>query len=250
MNTDTLKENNYFTIWGFTGTLVWTTVIALSFILIQIAVMIIFIQFEYADAAPAEIEKIMKDIQNNGLFLSIATIATFIGCSSIIMGIVKLKKGSNIKHYLGLNLVNLTTARYWFIIFIGLMFISELLTFSLGKPLVPEFVTTLYSSTDSLFLLWIAIVIAAPIFEELFFRGFIITGLSSTIMGPIGAIALSSIAWAAIHIQYDLYLITTIFVFGLVLGYVRLKTNSVLLTIGLHSFMNLASMIETSIILS
>lgn len=250
MNTKTLKENNFFAIWGFTGTLVWTTVIAFSFILIQIAVMIIFIQFEYADAAPAEIEKIMAEVQNNGLFLSIATIATFIGCSSIIMGIVKLKKGSNIKHYLGLNLVNITTARYWLLIFIGLMFISELLTFSLGKPLVPEFVTTLYSSTDSLFLLWIAIVIAAPIFEELFFRGFITTGLSSTFMGPIGAIVLSSIAWAAIHIQYDLYLITTIFVFGLVLGYVRLKTNSVLLTIGLHSFMNLASMIETSIILS
>ncbi len=250
MNTETLEENNFFAIWGFTGTLVWTTVIAFSFILIQIAVMIIFIQFEYADAAPAEIEKIMAEVQNNGLFLSIATIATFIGCSSIIMGIVKLKKGSNIKHYLGLNLVNITTARYWFIIFIGLMFISELLTFSLGKPLVPEFVTTLYSSTDSLFLLLIAIVIAAPIFEELFFRGFIITGLSSTFMGPIGAIVLSSIAWAAIHIQYDLYLITTIFIFGLVLGYVRLKTNSVLLTIGLHSFMNLASMIETSIILS
>jgi len=250
LNTETLKANDNFAIWGFTGTLVWTTVIAFSFILIQIAVMIVFIQFEYADAAPAEIEKIMKEIQNNGLFLSIATIATFIGCSSIIMGIIKLKKGSNIKHYLGLNLVNLTSARHWFFIFIGLMFLSELLTFSLGKPLVPEFVTTLYSSTDSLFLLWIAIVIAAPIFEELFFRGFIITGLSSTFMGPIGAIALSSVAWAAIHIQYDLYLIMTIFVFGLVLGYVRLKTNSVLLTIGLHSFMNLASMIETYIILS
>lgn len=250
MNTETLEENNYFAIWGFTGTLVWTTVIAFSFILIQIAVMIIFIQFEYADTAPAKIEKIMAEIQNNGLFLSIATIATFIGCSSIIMGIVKLKKGSNIQHYLGLNLVNRASARYWFLIFIGLMCVSELLTYSLGKPLVPEFVTTLYSSTDSLFLLWIAIVIAAPIFEELFFRGFIITGLSSTFMGPIGAIVLSSIAWSAIHIQYDLYLITTIFVFGLLLGYVRLKTNSVLLTIGLHSFMNLASMIETSIILS
>jgi len=250
LNTETLKINNYFAIWGLTGTLVWTTIIAISFILIQIAVMILFIQFEYTDAAPAEIEGIMKEIQNNGLFLSIATIATFLGCSSIIMGIVKLKKGSNIQHYLGLNLVNRTATRYWFLIFIGLMLVSELLTFSLGKPLVPEFVTTLYSSTDSLFLLWIAIVIAAPIFEELFFRGFIITGLSSTFMGPIGAVVLSSVAWAAIHIQYDLYLITTIFVFGLVLGYVRLKTNSVLLTIGLHSFMNLASMIETSIILS
>lgn len=250
MNIEILKPNNYFAMWGLTGTLIWTIIIAFSFILIQIAVMIIFIQFEYADAAPVEIEKIMAEVQNNGLFLSIATIATFIGCSSIIMGVIKLKKGSNIKHYLGLNLVDHITTRYWFFIFIGLMFISELLTFSLGKPLVPEFVTTLYSSTNSLFLLWIAIVIAAPIFEEVFFRGFIITGLSSSFMGPIGAVILTSIAWAAIHIQYDLYLIMTIFVFGLFLGYIRLKTNSVLLTISLHSFMNLASMIETSIILS
>jgi hypothetical protein len=85
LNTESLKENDYFAIWGFAGTLVWTAVIAFSFILIQIAVMILFIQFEYADAAPAEVKKIMKEIQNNGLFLSIATIATFIGCSSIII---------------------------------------------------------------------------------------------------------------------------------------------------------------------
>ena len=250
MNIETLKPNNYFAMWGLTGTLIWTTIIAISFILIQIATMILFIQFEYTDVAPEEFKRIMAEVQNNGLFISIATIATFIGCSSIIMGIVKLKKGSNIQHYLGLNLVDYITARYWLLIFIGLMCISELLTFSLGKPLVPEFVTALYSSTNSLFLLWIAIVIAAPIFEEVFFRGFIITGLSSSFMGPIGAIILTSIAWAAIHVQYDLYLIMTIFVFGLFLGYVRLKTNSVLLTIGLHSLMNLSSMIETSIILS
>lgn len=248
MNVEALKPSNNYEIWGFTGTLVWSGIIAISFVLIQIVTMIVFIGLENPAIKPEELDTFVIQNQLNGLFLSFATLATFIGCSLIMLGVIKLKKGANIQHYLGLNLVDVKTMRFWFLAFIVMMLFSELLTYLLGKPLVPEFVTSIYTSTDSVWLLWIAIVIAAPIFEELFFRGFIITGLSKTFMGPLGAIVLSSLTWAAIHIQYELYLIVTIFVFGLALGFVRLKTNSVLLTIALHAFMNLMSMIETSII--
>lgn len=248
MNVEALKPSNNYEIWGFTATLVWSGIIAISFVLIQIVTMIVFIGLENPAIKPEELDTFVIQNQLNGLFLSFATLATFIGCSLIMLGVIKLKKGANIQHYLGLNLVDVKTMRFWFLAFIVMMLFSELLTYLLGKPLVPEFVSSIYTSTDSVWLLWIAIVIAAPIFEELFFRGFIITGLSKTFMGPLGAIVLSSLTWAAIHIQYELYLIVTIFVFGLALGFVRLKTNSVLLTIALHAFMNLMSMIETSII--
>ena len=248
MNVEALKPSNSYEIWGLTGTLVWSAIIAISFVLIQIVTMIVFIGVENPAIKPEDLDVFVNQNQLNGLFLSFATLATFIGCSLIMLGVIKLKKGANIQHYLGLNLVDVKTVRFWFLVFIVMMLFSELLTYLLGKPLVPEFVTSIYTSTDSIWLLWLAIVIAAPVFEELFFRGFIITGLSKTFMGPLGAIILSSLTWAAIHVQYDLYLIVTIFVFGLVLGFVRLKTNSVLLTIALHGFMNLMSMIETAII--
>lgn len=248
MNVEILKPNNNYSIWGFTGTLLWSGVIAISFIVIQIITMIAYVGLNHPDINPEEVEMVMTQAQYNGLFLSFATLATFLGCSLIMFGIIKLKKGANIQHYLGLNLVDYKTTRFWFLIIIGMILISETITYFLGKPLVPEFVSTIYSSTNSVWMLWIAIVIAAPIFEELFFRGFVITGLSNTFMGPIGAIAISALTWAAIHVQYELYIIFIIFIFGLVLGLVRLKTNSVLLTIGLHAFMNFLSMIQTSIV--
>ena len=66
-------------------------------------------------------------------------------------------------------------------------------------------------------------------------------------MGPIGAIIVTSFLWAAIHIQYDLYDLTTIFLLGLGFGIARFKSGSVLLTIGLHSFSNLIATIETMV---
>jgi len=250
MNVEILKPNNNHNIWGFTGTLIWSAVIAILFITIQIITMIAYIGLNHPDINPEGIEGVMKQIQYNGLFLSFATLATFLGCSLIMFGIIKLKKGANIQHYLSLNLVDYKTTRFWFLVIVGMILISEAITYLLGKPLVPEFVTSIYSSTNAVWMLWIAIVIAAPIFEELFFRGFVITGLSNTFMGPIGAIIISALTWAAIHVQYEFYLIFTIFIFGLVLGFIRLKTNSVLLTIGLHMFMNFLSMVQASIVVN
>jgi len=41
------------------------------------------------------------------------------------------------------------------------------------------------------------------LFEELFFRGFLFRGLSSSFMGPVGAVLVTSALWALIHTQYD-----------------------------------------------
>ncbi|MDP6264729.1 MAG: CPBP family intramembrane metalloprotease, partial [Pseudomonadales bacterium] len=122
-----------------------------------------------------------------------------------------------------------------------------LLTFLLGKPVVPEFMSAVYTSTESLWFLWLALIVAAPLFEELFFRGFLISGLKSSFVRPVGAVLISSALWAAIHLQYDLYGMLTVFVIGLMLGMARIKTDSVLLTVGMHSFMNLVATIETAI---
>ena len=87
----------------------------------------------------------------------------------------------------------------------------------------------------------------APILEELFFRGFLYSGLSSSFLGPLGTILITSISWAAIHLQYDLYGISTIFVFGLLLGAARLKTHSLIVPVLMHALMNLVATIQAVI---
>jgi len=86
--------------------------------------------------------------------------------------------------------------------------------------------------------------VAAPLGEETLFRGFFFQGLLRSRLGAPGAIALSSLFWALIHVQYDAYGIATIFVTGLFLGYARLKTQSLYVPIFLHSLNNLGATLE------
>ena len=64
--------------------------------------------------------------------------------------------------------------------------------------------------------------------------------------GGWGAILLTSTLWSVIHVQYDLYGVANIFAAGLLLGYARLKTNSILPTILMHALMNLAATIQVA----
>jgi membrane protease YdiL (CAAX protease family) len=51
----------------------------------------------------------------------------------------------------------------------------------------------------------IALCIVAPVTEEFLVRGFLFRGWSQSFLGPVGAIALTSAAWAAVHTQYNLF---------------------------------------------
>ena len=106
----------------------------------------------------------------------------------------------------------------------------------------------LYQTVGFLPLFWLAIVVLAPIFEEVFFRGFMFAGLERSQLGGPGAIVVTLLAWAVIHVQYDLYGIATIFVLGLLLGAARLRARSVLLTIGLRATMNLIASLQLALL--
>jgi hypothetical protein len=105
-----------------------------------------------------------------------------------------------------------------------------------------------YLTAGSVALLWLAIVVAAPLAEEVLFRGFLFTGFAASPLGAMGTIFLTSLVWAAIHVQYDLYGRFMIFLSGLLLGWARWRTQSVTTPILMHSFMNLVAMLETGIV--
>jgi membrane protease YdiL (CAAX protease family) len=97
----------------------------------------------------------------------------------------------------------------------------------------------IYGSAKHLVVLWVAIVAAAPLSEELLFRGFMFTGLAESRLGWSGAIALSSIAWTALHIQYDMFQIGEMFVLGIVLGWLRRRSGSIWVPFIIHGLNNL-----------
>ena len=83
--------------------------------------------------------------------------------------------------------------------------------------------------------------------EELLFRGFLISGLRPTRLGASGAVLASALLWSAIHGQYDLYGMASIFALGVLLGAARVKTGSVLVAIVMHGLSNAIATLETAV---
>ena len=63
-------------------------------------------------------------------------------------------------------------------------------------------------------------------------------------MGPVGATVATALLWAALHFQYDVYGVTSIFVGGLLLGAARIRTKSILMPMIMHVAMNVIASIE------
>lgn len=224
--------------WGLWGTLVWSLIIGGAFVLAQTIVLIVMVAVS-ADGQTSgeELEQLAESFQSHGTVLALSTYASMLVGVLTIFGAIKLKSAS-IRRYLALTLPNAKTFLLWGAITLAFIVLSDGLTSLLGKPIVPEFMVDVVQTSDSVVLLVGALVIAAPLFEELFFRGFMFAGLSNSFLGNYGAILVTAALWAGIHLQYDLYGIGTIFVMGLMFGLARLRTGSTVLTMALHAMVN------------
>lgn len=110
-----------------------------------------------------------------------------------------------------------------------------------------EFMTKIWESNDNVILLILGIVIAAPIFEETLFRGFVFTGIQESHLGTGAAIVFSSAFWAIIHTQYGAFDLISIFLLGIVFSVARIASGSLLLPIILHGTFNLFAILEMAL---
>jgi membrane protease YdiL (CAAX protease family) len=157
----------------------------------------------------------------------------------VAFGVAKLKKGSVLKEYFSLNGFKLKTLGFWILVFIVLQIATGFLIEALGAKEIPNLMMNLeYPTLMAKIFLFVAVVVAAPIVEEVVFRGFLLKGFSHTFMGVHGAVFLTSALWAVIHMQYEMAYLIAIFIIGLVFGYARVITNSLYIPMIMHAFMN------------
>lgn len=129
--------------------------------------------------------------------------------------------------------------------------LGDVASYLTGRDVVPPFVIDAYKGARDggmLVLLTLAFAVAAPVMEEFVFRGFLLPGYAASRIGPYGAMALTSAAWAAMHVQYEFFFVAQIFILGLVFGWLRWTSGSTLLTLILHALINLSALIQTAII--
>jgi CAAX protease family protein len=117
----------------------------------------------------------------------------------------------------------------------------EIVTRMLGRESVEAFQGDSYRAARAAGLLpalWLAFVIAAPVGEEILFRGFMFRGWAASPLGPIGTIVLTSAIFALVHLQYDWFGMVQTGSLALLFGWLRWRSGSTLLTIFLHTLVN------------
>lgn len=234
--------------WKTLGTIIFGLMIAAIFLVLQVATMTFIVASRNPGLTAAQLQDMLIAAQTDGFVISLTTIVTTIVCCAIVAGTIKLKRGSNLADYLAIKSVPTKTLIAWLGILIALIAVSDLFTLFLGRPLVPAFVTSSYATAQPVWLLWVALVFSAPVFEEIFFRGFLYKGFASGFIGPMASIFLIAGLWAAIHTQYDAYDMGTIFVLGVILGLARMRTGSLLVPLAMHATANIVSNTEVMIL--
>lgn len=209
----------------------------------------IYVLFTMGDPGE-QLADVLRKLEFDGTFLSFCTFMNVLVGVPVVLGLVKLKRGSALKDYLGLKWPPLKELLRWSLITLVLCFLCDAIFLLLRQPIVPEFMLKAYSSASPRWLLWLAVNIAAPIFEEICFRGFLFKGLAASRLRWSGATLITATLWAGIHLQYDWYGLAAVFALGLLLGAARAMTSSTLLTIWLHCLINLVATAQVAIALA
>jgi membrane protease YdiL (CAAX protease family) len=82
------------------------------------------------------------------------------------------------------------------------------------------------------------VVIAAPIVEELIFRGFLYRGLAASRLGISGAILVTSFLWTSLHTERTWLGLAELFFCGVVYGWLRWRSDSTITPIAVHGVNN------------
>ena len=166
----------------------------------------------------------------------------------LLLALFARRAGASAADYLGLIWPRRSEVMFGFAALVVLIVAGNVLSWLLGRSLVTPFQLDIYRTASAagwLLWLWLAVVVATPIGEEIIFRGFLFRGWLQSPREVWPVIVVTSLLWALIHVQYDWYVIGQVFVFGLLLGWMRWATGSTILTILLHALINSEGMIET-----
>jgi membrane protease YdiL (CAAX protease family) len=236
-------------VWGPWATLGFGLIVAAAFWVTQVFVLFAFLVAPMGPDSARTLQQRQDALVQSGFLLAMSICATTPICSGLILLIIRLRRNASIVGYLALRPLRLHTLFLVVMLVVAWIVLWDNVMQVLGKRVVPQFMLDAYQTAGSLPLLWLAMVLLAPLLEELFFRGFLFAGLRQSWLGDVGAILLTSLAWSTIHLQNDPVEKATIFVFGLMLGAVRARTESLWGCLAMHAMLNLAATVQTELCL-
>ncbi len=230
--------------WGLWATFGLSLAVTGLMIALQVVVTVVFLMLRFA-LAPNAGPIAPDEIAANGLLLSLSEWFSAPLCLGGMILLVRLRKQWLVRDYLSLNWAPAKSFAAWSAALAVYLAVCETTVRLLGID-TGDFMTRAYRTAGFLPLFFAALLVAAPLFEELFFRGFMFRGIQQSRLGTTGAVLITALAWTLMHVQYDIVQLAVIFGGGILLGVARARSNSTCLTIAMHALWNAMAILETA----
>jgi len=222
--------------WRLTATVLWSVLLLVGFDLLGGVIVKILIGLRQAGVSSPVLQGLFGETLT--LQLGVTLFVMLLG-SACVVAIIALKKGSSFVDYLALRGVRARVLLRWIGLLLLFLVAESMLFGALGKQ-DKFFVDNLFAKVPP-WLALTAVIVVAPVFEEITFRGFIFSGLEASFIGPYGAIGITAAVWAFFHPQYGVFGTVVVFALGVLFGFARLRSGSLVVPLVLHSLHNLSA---------
>ena len=231
--------------WGFFATTgLAAAVVMLSLLVVLLATIGYWLTLTLLqpDVDPDHLDAML----DGDLFLSAATCGFFGCCTLTVLLLARLRRGISVQEYLALRLPTGGSLLLWFGIAIAALVAIDAIPVPTGMDTFMDSMVEEYRSAEYVPLYWFAMVVAGPVAEEFLVRGFLFCGWVDSRLRETGTILLTSIVWSVMHIGYSPFELAVIFAYGIVLGFSRSRTGSLLTPILIHVAINLLAMLQVA----
>jgi membrane protease YdiL (CAAX protease family) len=239
-------------VWKFWGTTLWGFVVFAAMFAGQLAVVGWFLLRQGGPLDQESFGDAVRIVVSNGLTISLSVITGLPAVAAALWIAIRIKH-ARFADYLALRSFSWANLAIGVVALFVLVMGWDAVSRATGREVEPGFMGDVLKTAQddgALWLLVFAFCVAAPITEEFFARGFLYRGWSESFLRVPGAIVLSSLVWTGLHLQYNWYFLGEVFSIGLLLGYLRYRSNSTWLTIILHGLNNLAAVVQTILLTS
>ena len=200
--------------------------------------------FWFSSMAPSSLATIRYD----GALVALVTLITNPIQIVLLAAVARWRTGGSAAEYLGLTRFSRQDLLLGLLAIAALIGTLDGISYLAGLDIVTPFQIEAFTTARGDGWLWplvLAIVVVGPAGEEVMFRGFLFRGWVGPGARGVVAIVVIALVWAGMHVQYDWFGISQVFLTGLVLGWLRWRSGSTLLTILLHVLVNLEGTLET-----
>jgi len=154
---------------------------------------------------------------------------------TFVLAVARMRRMS-FRDDLGLQWPTLGKALLWLAPFLALVLLQEFFWKATGLPQPQKWGDKYNSFVKATRVL--GMVVLAPVFEETLFRGLLYHTIANTSLKEVGAISITSVAFAVLHFQSGFRFMPFVLANGVFYGIVRYSTGSTLMTILFHGLGN------------